>query len=53
MASTINTPVRQAAPRLGFFERYLSLWVALCMGAGILLGKLLPGVTGIVPCVPG
>lgn len=24
------------------FERYLSLWVALCMAAGIVLGKLLP-----------
>ncbi len=29
---------------IGFFERYLSIWVALCIGAGILLGKLLPGV---------
>jgi arsenite transporter len=28
---------------LGTFERYLSLWVALCMAAGIGLGKLLPG----------
>jgi len=28
---------------LGPFERYLSLWVALCMIAGVLLGKLLPG----------
>jgi len=28
---------------LGFFERYLSLWVAVCMAAGIGLGKLLPG----------
>jgi ACR3 family arsenite transporter len=27
---------------LGTFERYLSLWVALCMGAGILLGKAVP-----------
>lgn len=27
---------------LGIFERYLSLWVVLCMGAGILAGKLLP-----------
>jgi ACR3 family arsenite transporter len=27
-----------------FFERYLSLWVALCIGAGILLGKFLPAV---------
>ncbi|HMJ60111.1 MAG TPA: ACR3 family arsenite efflux transporter [Bryobacteraceae bacterium] len=30
---------------LGFFERYLSLWVALCMAAGIVIGKLLPGFT--------
>jgi ACR3 family arsenite transporter len=28
---------------LGFFERYLSIWVLLCMGAGILLGKFIPG----------
>ncbi|HEU5397602.1 MAG TPA: ACR3 family arsenite efflux transporter [Verrucomicrobiae bacterium] len=31
--------------RLAFFERYLSVWVALCMGAGILFGKLLPDLT--------
>ncbi len=30
--------------RLNVFERYLSLWVALCMGVGIALGKLLPGM---------
>ena len=36
-----------AAPkRLNFFERYLTLWVALCMVAGVLLGKLAPGVSG-------
>ena len=29
--------------RLAFFERYLTAWVALCMAAGVLLGKLLPG----------
>jgi ACR3 family arsenite transporter len=27
-----------------FFERYLSLWVALCIVAGILLGRFLPAV---------
>lgn len=27
---------------LGFFERYLSLWVALCMVTGVALGKLIP-----------
>lgn len=34
--------------RLGFFERYLTIWVALCMMAGILLGKLLPWLTAAV-----
>jgi ACR3 family arsenite transporter len=29
---------------MGFFERYLTLWVFLCIVAGILLGRLLPGV---------
>src|ERR1700681_1148540 len=29
-------------PRLAFFERYLSLWVVLCMAAGLALGKFLP-----------
>ena len=28
---------------LGFFERYLTLWVALCIVAGVALGRLLPG----------
>ncbi|HSN68303.1 MAG TPA: ACR3 family arsenite efflux transporter [Thermoanaerobaculia bacterium] len=27
---------------MNVFERYLSLWVALCMVAGVVLGKLLP-----------
>ena len=31
--------------RLNFFERYLSLWVLLCMVVGVALGKLLPGAT--------
>jgi ACR3 family arsenite transporter len=35
-----------AAPRrLAFFDRYLSIWVLLCMIVGLALGKLLPGVT--------
>jgi arsenite transporter len=29
--------------RLNLFERYLSLWVAMCMFTGIALGKLFPG----------
>lgn len=33
------------AKRLDFFERYLSLWVLVCMVAGIAIGKLLPEFT--------
>jgi arsenite transporter len=29
---------------LGFFERWLTLWVLLCIGAGILLGKAAPNL---------
>ncbi|MBR9800511.1 ACR3 family arsenite efflux transporter [bacterium] len=28
---------------MGFFERYLTVWVGLCIVAGVLLGKLAPG----------
>ena len=30
--------------KLNVFERYLTVWVGLCMVAGVLLGKLAPGV---------
>jgi ACR3 family arsenite transporter len=29
---------------MGIFERYLSLWVGLCIVSGVVLGSLLPGV---------
>ncbi|NCA92992.1 ACR3 family arsenite efflux transporter [bacterium] len=29
---------------IGFFEKYLTLWVALCMVIGVLIGKYLPGI---------
>jgi len=34
--------------RLSPFERYLTLWVSLCMIAGVFLGKALPGVTDLL-----
>jgi ACR3 family arsenite transporter len=27
---------------MGFFERYLTLWIGLCIGTGILLGAYVP-----------
>ncbi|WAC75782.1 ACR3 family arsenite efflux transporter [Roseateles sp. SL47] len=32
-----------APPGIGFFERYLSLWVALCIAVGVALGQAFPG----------
>ena len=42
-----TTPLAASAPPrpgIGFFERYLTLWVALCIIAGIALGQALPGL---------
>jgi len=29
---------------IGFFEKYLTIWVLLCMAVGVLIGKFLPAV---------
>ena len=29
---------------IGFFQKYLTVWVALCMGLGVLLGRYVPSV---------
>jgi ACR3 family arsenite transporter len=36
---------RTQGASLGFFERYLTVWVALCIVAGIGIGQLAPGVS--------
>ncbi|EDT6402080.1 TPA: arsenic resistance protein [Salmonella enterica subsp. enterica serovar Javiana] len=38
----------QAAPAMNLFERYLSVWVALCIAIGILLGQVVPGVFRVI-----
>ena len=35
---------RKAKQGISFFEKYLTIWVALCMAVGILIGQFLPGV---------
>ncbi len=42
--ATVKTAAPQVTSprRLGFFERYLTLWVGLCMIAGLVLGRLSP-----------
>jgi ACR3 family arsenite transporter len=40
--ATVIARPRRSAPSRGTFERYLTLWVALCILAGVVLGQLLP-----------
>jgi len=46
MSSPIERPSKasEAGGQLSFFERYLTLWVILCILAGIALGRSFPGV---------
>jgi arsenite transporter len=42
--SSIDSVARASRPAIGFFERYLTVWVALCIVAGIALGQWLPSL---------
>lgn len=48
MATVPAQAVADARPGISFFERYLSVWVALCIVAGIALGHLLPGLFALI-----
>ncbi len=39
-----NGSVKKKLEGIGFFEKYLTLWVVLCMVAGVLIGRFLPAV---------
>jgi len=41
-------PLAAAPKRLAFFERYLTVWVLLCMVVGLAFGQCLPGLTTIL-----
>ncbi len=41
--SSLNAPAAAPAP-IRFFERYLTVWVALCIVTGVALGQLFPPV---------
>ena len=47
MNATVIRACSTPAP-LGFFERYLTAWVALCIVVGILLGQMMPDVFRII-----
>jgi arsenite transporter len=41
---TCDTPTSPPSGGIGFFERYLTVWVGLCIIAGIALGRIAPGL---------
>ena len=43
-----GAPTVEAGPELGLFACYLSLWVALCILAGVALGYVLPGLFALL-----
>lgn len=40
--SSTDAAIVDARPAIGFFERYLTIWVALCIVGGILVGQVFP-----------
>lgn len=43
-ATTTSAATATRTPAMGLFERYLTVWVALCIVVGIALGEAMPGV---------
>jgi len=48
MTASQATAAKAAAPGIGFFERYLTVWVTLCIVAGIGIGQAFPSVVRVV-----
>lgn len=44
----MNAAMDHKKEGIGFFERNLSLWVILCMVAGVLIGRFLPGIPAVL-----
>lgn len=44
MSSTAQAPPRTERKRLNVFERFLTVWVGVCMIAGLALGKWAPSM---------
>ena len=47
-ADDLDATAEKAQGDLGVFERYLSLWVALCIAVGVAIGQLIPAVPNVL-----
>ena len=48
VADDLEGTAEKAQGDLGVFERYLSLWVALCIAVGVAIGQLIPAVPNVL-----
>ncbi|NJK61702.1 MAG: ACR3 family arsenite efflux transporter [Synechococcaceae cyanobacterium SM2_3_1] len=50
MPTDLSDPAQtiQAGGKLNFFERYLTIWVGICIGVGIVLGRSFPGLAAVL-----
>ncbi len=44
IAVDVNTSKTEKSGGIGFFEKYLTIWVALCIVAGVMIGVYLPQI---------
>ena len=44
MKGGISVEKEKQTSGIGFFEKYLTVWVAICMAVGVLIGVYLPGI---------
>ena len=44
MNSEVTAQAATPAGGIGFFEKWLSVWIALCIAAGVALGNAMPGL---------
>ena len=44
IAVDVNASEKEKGGGLGFFEKYLTIWVTLCIIAGVLIGVYLPKI---------
>ena len=48
VTSTLAAPARVAPKRMSTLDKWLAVWIALAMVAGLLLGRMVPGVSELL-----